>query len=170
MGTLPESVVNRLVSVNPRPSCAEAEADRGGGRRLPPLRGGDTRPRTCCSLPLTPPLMLPRTDCRKRSSSIRSLVLFENAMLEIATILPWERRQLRVQGERRAAAGAHCEGTRRNAEGRRKLTGAGERWRLWGRGQLTVIQKCSYTVSPRALTTWRARRRKRKTSNLSPRK
>ncbi|KFY37752.1 hypothetical protein V494_04634 [Pseudogymnoascus sp. VKM F-4513 (FW-928)] len=31
--------------------------------------------------------MLPRTDCRKRSSSIRSLVLFENAMLGIATIL-----------------------------------------------------------------------------------
>lgn len=87
MGTLPESVVKRLVSVNPRPSCADADAESGGGRRLPPLRGGDTRPKRGCSLPLTPPLMLPRTDCRKRSSSIRSLVLFENAMLGIATIL-----------------------------------------------------------------------------------
>lgn len=105
MGTLPESVVNRLVSVNPRPSCAEA--DRGGGRRLPPLRGGDTRPRTCCSLPLTPPLMLPRTDCRKRSSSIRSLVLFENAMLGIATILPWERASASCSGrEARCGWGA----------------------------------------------------------------
>src|SRR5690606_29222704 len=120
-----------------------AEADRGGGRRLPPLRGGDTRPRTCCSLPLTPPLMLPRTDCRKRSSSIRSLVLVENAMLGMLQYCRGKGRQLRVQGERRVAAGPRCEGTRSNTEGRRRLTGAGERWRLWGRGQLTVIQKCS---------------------------
>ena len=171
VGTLPESVVKRLVSVNPRPSCAEADADSGGGRRLPPLRGGDTRPSRGCSLPLTPPLMLPRTDCRKRSSSIRSLVLFENAMLGIATILATgnlsafgfrERGAVRLG---RAARGADA--ARDMKEDSLVLGSAGD---FWGGDNSQLYKKSSYTVSPRALTTWRARRRKRKTSNLSPRK
>jgi hypothetical protein len=69
VGTLPESVVNRRVRLA-RPSCECA----GGGSRAP-FRGGDTKPskgesfRAVCWL-------------RKRSSSIRSLVLFEYAMMD----------------------------------------------------------------------------------------
>lgn len=169
VGTLPESVVKRLVSVNPRPSWADA--DSGGGRRLPPLRGGDTRPRRGCSLPLTPPLMLPRTDCRKRSSSIRSLVLFENAMLGIATILVVGKASASGSGrEARCGWGA----LRGEQTQRRRWEEAHWRWgalaALWEGTTHSYTKKSSYTVSPRALTTWRARRRKRKTSNLSPRK
>lgn len=171
VGTLPESVVKRLVSVNPRPSWADADADSGGGRRLPPLRGGDTRPRRGCSLPLTPPLMLPRTDCRKRSSSIRSLVLFENAMLGIATILVVGKASAPGSGRE-----ARCDWGALRGEQTQRGRGKEAHWR-WGAlaafGEGTThsyTKKSSYTVSPRALTTWRARRRKRKTSNLSPRK
>lgn len=152
MGTLPESVVNRLVSVNPRPSCAEADADSGGGRRLPPLRGGDTRPKRGCSLPLTPPLMLPRTDCRKRSSSIRSLVLFENAMLGIATILPVENVSALGFRERRAGRLGRAERIADAAPEERKGSLAlGSGVDSLGGDNSQLYKKCFYTVSPRAL-------------------
>lgn len=69
MGTLPESVVNRRVRLA-RPSCECV----GGGSRVP-FRGGDTKPSKAESF---------RAVCwlRKRSSSIRSLALFEYAMID----------------------------------------------------------------------------------------
>jgi hypothetical protein len=68
VGILPESVVNLRIKP-PLPSCW-----RGCGTRLP-FRGGDTSPSKDASF---------RGDCwlRKRSSSIRSLVLFEYAILK----------------------------------------------------------------------------------------
>jgi hypothetical protein len=69
VGTLPESVVN--LRINP----PRASWDCSGWGNLVPFRGGETRPRREPSL---------RGLCwfLKRSSSIRSLALFEYAILE----------------------------------------------------------------------------------------
>lgn len=68
---------------------------------------------------------------------------------ELLQYWPRDRRQLRVQGGRRGTAGARREERKRSAGGKRRLTGAGERWRLSGRKQLTVIQKKAPTLSRR---------------------